>query len=126
MIKINKILNWFTKGYKIRESTGTVRTVTYRDDKVVDLLLEYKELSKEVANLTDQITLLEEQRSKTAIRGQKVKDKTNLIVKKLVEKDEGEFEVTSKVEVDQDRNIVVEFADMLEDWKKAYKERNKK
>lgn len=100
------------------------RTVTYKNnDKIVDLLLQYKELSVEVKKLTDDITKLEEERNKIAIKGQKVKDKLNPIVKKLVAKDEGEFEVTSKVEVDSERNVVVEFADQLEDWKEAYLKR---
>lgn len=103
-----------------------MRQVTYTNDKAVELLKEFKVLSTEVKNLTDQITALEEARNKIAIRGQKVKDKLNPIIQKLTKGDEGEFEVTAKVEVNEKGEIVVEFADMLEDWKKAFKERNKK
>lgn len=99
------------------------RTITYKNDKAVELLIQYKELSKEVKDFTDQITKLEEERAKVAIKGQKVKDKLNPMIKKMVAKDEGEFEVTSKVEVNQDKDIIVEFADQLEDWKEAYRKR---
>lgn len=99
------------------------RTVTYTNEKAVELLLQFKELSKEVKDLTDKITNLEEERAKVAIKGQKVKDKLNPMIKKMVAKDEGDFEVTSKVEVDGDKNIIVEFADQLEEWKEAYMKR---
>lgn len=99
------------------------RTVIYKNDKAVELLIQFKEFSKEVKEYTDKITALEEERAKIAIKGQKIKDKLNPMIKKLVAKDEGEFEVTSKVEVDSDKNIVVEFADQLEDWKEAYRKR---
>lgn len=99
------------------------RTVTYTNDKAVELLLQFKDLSKEVKDFTDQITRLEEERAKVAIKGQKVKDKLNPLIKKMVAKDEGLYEVTSKVEVNGDKQIVVEFADQLEDWKEAYLKR---
>lgn len=99
------------------------RTVTYENDKAVDLLIQFKDLSKEVKDYTDKITVLEEERAKVAIKGQKIKDKLNPIIRKMVAKDEGEFEVTSKVEVNANKSIVVEFADQLEDWKEAYLKR---
>lgn len=103
-----------------------MRQVTYKNDKAVELLKEFKTYSVQVKDLTDKITALEEERNKIAIKGQKVKDKLNPIIQKLTKGDEGEFEVTAKVEVNDKGEIVVEFADMLEDWKKAFKERNKK
>lgn len=102
-----------------------MRKLTYKNDKAVELLLQFKDLSVEVKNLTDQITKLEEERNKLAIKGQKVKDKLNPIIKKLTLEDEGEYEVVSKVEANDKGEIIVEFSDMLEEWKKAYKERNK-
>lgn len=103
-----------------------MRQVIYKNDKAVELLKEFKTYSVQVKDLTDKITALEEERNKIAIKGQKVKDKLNPIIQKLTKGDEGEFEVTAKVEVNDKGEIVVEFADMLEDWKKAFKERNKK
>jgi len=103
-----------------------MRQVIYKNDKAVELLKEFKTYSVQVKDLTDKITTLEEERNKIAIKGQKVKDKLNPIIQKLTKGDEGEFEVTAKVEVNDKGEIVVEFADMLEDWKKAFKERNKK
>jgi len=102
------------------------RTVTYKNDKAVELLIEYKNQSIIVKDLTDKITALEEERNKVAIKGQKIKDKLNPIIQKLSKADEGEFEVVSKVETNDKGEVIVEFADMLEDWKKAFKERNKK
>lgn len=103
-----------------------MRNLTYKNDKAVELLLEFKQHSVIVKDLTDKINALEEERNKVAIKGQKVKDKLNPIIQKLTKADEGEFEVVSKVETNDKGEIVVEFADMLEEWKKAYKERNKK
>lgn len=103
-----------------------MRNLTYKNDKAVELLLEFKQHSVTVKDLTDKINALEEERNKVAIKGQKVKDKLNPIIQKLTKADEGEFEVVSKVETNDKGEIVVEFADMLEEWKKAYKERNKK
>ncbi len=103
-----------------------MRQVTYKNDKAVELLIQFKDHSKEVKDLTDKITALEEERAKIAIKGQKVKEKLNPIIQKLTKGDEGEFEVVSKVEANDKGEIIVEFADMLEEWKKAYKERNKK
>lgn len=102
------------------------KTITYKNDKAVELLKQFKEFSVEVKTLTDKITTLEEERNKIAIKGQKVKDKLNPIVQKLTKGDEGEFEVVTKVETNEAGDLVVEFANVLEDWKKAYKERNKK
>lgn len=102
------------------------KTITYKNDKAVELLKQFKEFSVEVKTLTDKITALEEERNKIAIKGQKVKDKLNPIVQKLTKGDEGEFEVVTKVETNEAGDLVVEFANVLEDWKKAYKERNKK
>lgn len=100
-----------------------MRTVTYQDDKAVELVLQFKELSKEVAAQTDQITKLEEERSKTAIKGQKIKDKLNGMIKKITKGDEGEFEVVSKVEVNSKRELEISYADMLEEWKTEYRKR---
>lgn len=100
-----------------------MRTVTYQDDKAVELVLQFKELSKEVAAQTDQITKLEEERSKTAIKGQKIKDKLNGIIKKLTKEEEGEFEVVSKVEVSDKKELEISFANMLEEWKIEYRKR---
>lgn len=102
------------------------KTVTYKNDKAVELIKEFKLLSTEVATLTDQIMKLEEERNKIAIKGQKIKDKLNPIVLKLTTKDTGEFDIVTKVETNDQGELVVEFVDALEDWKKAYKERNKK
>jgi uncharacterized coiled-coil DUF342 family protein len=103
-----------------------MRQVTYKNDKAVELLIQFKDLSKEVKDLTDKITALDEERNKIAIKGQKVKDKLNPIIQKLSKPDEGEFEIVSKVETNDKGEIIVEFSDMLEEWKKAYKDRNKK
>lgn len=103
-----------------------MRTLTYKNDKAVELIKQFKEHSKEVKDLTDKITALEEERNKVAIKGQKVKDKLNPIVQKLTKEDEGEFEIVTKVEATEAGELSVEFTDMLEEWKKAYKERNKK
>ncbi len=103
-----------------------MRTINYKNDKAVELIKLFKEHSIEVKTLTDQITALEEERNKIAIKGQKVKDKLNPIVQKLTKGDEGEFEVVTKVEFNEAGELVVEFADMLEEWKKAYKERKAK
>lgn len=102
------------------------RTLTYKNDKAVELTKEFKTLSIEVKNLTDQITKLEEERNKVAIKGQKVKDKLNPMVQKLTKSDEGEFEVVTKVESNDKGELVVEFADMMEEWKKAWRERKAK
>lgn len=102
------------------------RYKTYKNDKGAELIKEFKTLSEEVKKITDEIGKLEEERNKVAIKGQKVKDKLNPIVAKLSKEDEGEFEIVSKVEVTKDNLLSVEFTDMLEEWKKAYKERNKK
>lgn len=102
------------------------RNVTYKNDKAVELIKEFKVLSTEVKALTDKITSLEEERNKIAIKGQKVKDKLNPIVQKLTKDDNGEFEIVTKVESNDQGELVVEFSDALEDWKKAFKERNKK
>lgn len=102
-----------------------MRQITYKSDKAVELLLQFKDFSKEVKDLTDKITALEEERNKLAIKGQKVKDKLNPLIQKLTKADEGEFEVVSKVETNDKGEVIVEFSDMLEEWKKAYKERNK-
>jgi len=102
------------------------RTLTYKNDKAVELIKEFKTLSTEVKRITDDINKLEEERNKVAIKGQKVKDKLNPIVQKLTKLDEGEFEVVTKVESNEKGELVVEFADMLGEWKKAWKERNKK
>lgn len=99
------------------------RTITYKNDKAVELIKEFKTLSTDVKRLTDEITKLEEERNKVAIKGQKVKDKLNPIVQKLTKSDEGEFEVVTKVECNDKNELIVEFADMLEDWKKAWRER---
>lgn len=101
------------------------KTITYKNDKAVELIKEFKNLSTEVKKLTDEITKLEEERNKIAIKGQKVKDKLNPIVQKLVKADQGDFDVVTKVECNDKGELVVEFIDALEDWKKAYKERNK-
>jgi len=103
-----------------------MRTLTYKNDKAVELIKQFKELSLEVKKITDEINKLEEERNKVAIKGQKVKDKLNPIVQKLTKDDEGEFEVVTKVEATETNELSVEFTDMLEEWKKAYKERNKK
>ena len=103
-----------------------MRQVIYKNDKAVELLIQFKDLSKEVKDLTDKITALDEERNKIAIKGQKVKDKLNPIIQKLSKPDEGEFEIVSKVETNDKGEIIVEFSDMLEEWKKAYKDRNKK
>lgn len=103
-----------------------MRTLTYKNDKAVELIKQFKDLSKEVKEYTDKITALEEERNKVAIKGQKVKDKLNPIVQKLTKADEGEFEIVTKVESNEQGELVVEFTDMLAEWKKAYKERNKK
>lgn len=102
------------------------RTVNYKNDKAVELIKEFKSLSVEVKKLTDDINKLEEERNKIAIKGQKVKDKLNPIVQKLTKGDEGEFEIVTKVESNDNGELVVEFTDAMEDWKKAFKERNKK
>lgn len=102
-----------------------MRQITYKSDKAVELLLQFKDFSKEVKDLTDKITALEEERNKLAIKGQRVKDKLNPLIQKLTKADEGEFEVVSKVETNDKGEVIVEFSDMLEEWKKAYKERNK-
>lgn len=102
------------------------RTVTYKNDKAVELIKQFKELSKEVRDYTDKITFLEEERSKIAIKGQKVKDKLNPIVQKITKADEGEYEIVTKVESNEQGELVVEFTNAMEDWKKAFKERNKK
>jgi len=103
-----------------------MRNVTYKNDKAVELLKEFKLLSTEVKSLTDDINKLEQDRNKIAIKGQKVKDKLNPIVMKLTKDDTGEFEIVTKVETNDLGEVVVEFSDALEDWKKAYRERNKK
>lgn len=102
------------------------RNVTYKNDKAVELIKEFKALSTEVKILTDKITALEEERNKVAIKGQKVKDKLNPIVQKLTKADEGEFEIVTKVESNDKGELVVEFTNAMEDWKKAFRERNKK
>lgn len=102
------------------------RNVTYNNSKAVELIKQFKEYSVDVKSLTDQITALEEERNKVAIKGQKVKDKLNPIVQKLTKADEGEFEIVTKVEFNDQGELVVEFSDMLGEWKKAFKERNKK
>jgi len=102
------------------------RTLTYKNDKAVDLVKQFKELSTEVKRITDEITKLEEERNKVAIKGQKVKDKLNPIVKTLTKADEGEFEVVTKVEANKEGKLVVEFANMLEEWKKAWRAKETK
>ena len=102
------------------------RTLTYKNDKAVELIKEFKTLSTEVKKLTDEISKLEEERNKIAIKGQKVKDKLNPIVQKLTKPDQGDFDVVTKVECNDKGELVVEFTDSLEKWKKAYLERNKK
>lgn len=102
------------------------KTKTYKNDKAVELIKEFKTLSVEVKKLTDEITKLEEERNKVAIKGQKVKDKLNPMVEKLTKEDQSEFEVVTKVESNDLGELVVEFANMLEEWKKAWRERNKK
>jgi regulator of replication initiation timing len=99
------------------------KTVTYKNDKAVELIKQFKELSKEVATITDQIEKLSEERNKVAIKGQKVKDKLNPIVQKLTKNDTGEFDIVTKVEVSKNDELEVVFTDALEDWKKAYRER---
>jgi len=102
------------------------KTITYKNDKAVELIKQFKELSKEVAVLTDQIEKLNEERNKIAIKGQKVKDKLNPIVQKLTKDDTGEFDIVSKVEANKNNELEVVFVDALEDWKKAYRERKNK
>ena len=102
------------------------KIIKYKSDKAVELIKEFKNLSVDVKRLTDEITKLEEERAKIAIKGQKVKDKLNPMVQKLTKADEGEFEVVTKVEHNEEGELVVGFADMLEEWKKAYKERKTK
>lgn len=102
------------------------RTLTYKNDKAVELIKEFKTLSTEVKRITDEINKLEEERAKVAIKGQKVKDKLNPMVQKLTKSDEGEFEVVTKVESNDKGELVVEFADMMEEWKKAWRERKVK
>lgn len=84
-----------------------MRQITYKSDKAVELLLQFKDFSKEVKDLTDKITALEEERNKLAIKGQKVKDKLNPLIQKLTKADGGEFEVVSKVETNDKGEVIV-------------------
>lgn len=99
------------------------RTKTYNNNKAVELLKEFKELSKVVATQTDEIKKIEEERNKVAIKGQKIKDKLNVIVKNLTKEDEGQFEIVTKVEATDKGEVEVTFTDALEDWKEAYLKR---
>lgn len=100
-----------------------MRTVTYKHGKAVELIKQFKGLSTEVKDLTDKITALEEERNKIAIKGQKVKEKLNPIVMELTKGEEGEFEVVTKVEANEAGELEVGFANMLEEWKVAYRKR---
>tara|TARA_R110000868_G_scaffold271022_2_gene530473 strand:+ start:1145 stop:1477 length:333 start_codon:yes stop_codon:yes gene_type:complete len=100
------------------------RKFTITSPKACELLKEYKELSVKVSNLQDQISALEEERNKLAMKGQKAKDKLAPIVDELTKAELGEFEVVVNISRSKvDGELEVDISNALQQFKDAYRKK---
>jgi DNA anti-recombination protein RmuC len=92
--------------------------------ELLKLLQSKSTLVDEGRAITKEIEKLETDRRKVGLQIQKMKDKIIPLVKKLTDGKLGEYEEISTVEPKGDE-IIVETVDVVEDFKKQYKEAKK-
>ncbi len=101
------------------------REIELTDEKLVKLLEERGKLNLEkFVPILEELERVENERNKIAMQLQKNKDKTMAAYQKVIGPLRTEYEVIEKVEL-KDGKIVATLYDAIEEYKLAFKEKNK-
>lgn len=106
---------------------GRKHMKTFEDKKLAKLLADRKQIADEMNAITDQITELESERNKKALKLQKFKEKIMEYVKKNItpQMELTEFEEIAEIKIIPS-GVEVTKLDRLEEFKKMYREKNAK
>lgn len=93
--------------------------------ELYDLLNQKSKLVEAGRALTKKIDDLETERNKVGLQIQKLKDVIIPLVESIMAKSLGEFEMITTVEVDKEKKhqIIINYIDQIEEYKKAIRER---
>jgi len=105
----------------------TITKVAIQDAKLVKILSERAIIYKEIMGLNKKIEETDKERKKLAYKMDALKEKTKLIVDRLgLESKLQEFEVISKIYLDEDGQAYYEITDQIEAYKEAIRDDRKK
>lgn len=104
-----------------------MRTIEIKDSKLSKILEERGEIFKQIDELNKQIVALDKERTKLGYKMDRLKEKTSPIIAKLTaDFNMGEFEIVSRVYINDKKYPEVEIADRLEEYANMLREEAKK
>lgn len=105
----------------------SMRKIEIKDAKLSKILEERGLVFREVGKINEQLYALDKERTKLGYKMERLKEKTQPIVDKLTPSFElQEFEIISRVYINENRMPEVEIVDLVEEYKNNVREDRKK
>jgi len=103
-----------------------MRLIKVDDNKLAKILEERGVIYKQIAEINEQLSKLDKERTKLGYKMDKLKEKTTPVIEKLTPTFElGEFEIISRVYLNQEQYPEVEIVDVVELYKEDFRKKNK-